>query len=104
MILSVGMAIRQRLRRQLFFIGLLIIVAGVVAASDPLPEKADEIILRTEGMISQAPLVGMLVFVLLAMLSAAITGYRRTAARVSYATNSWHQAESRSLVDTASNN
>jgi uncharacterized membrane protein YdjX (TVP38/TMEM64 family) len=53
-------------------VGLLIIVAGLIAASDTLHDKTEAIILWTEGVISQAPLVGMLVFVLLAMLSAMV--------------------------------
>ncbi|MGI9205065.1 MAG: TVP38/TMEM64 family protein [Woeseiaceae bacterium] len=72
MLLSVGMAIRQHLQRHILTIGLLIIVVGLIAASETLHDKTEAIILWTEGMISQAPLVGMLIFVLLAMLSAMV--------------------------------
>jgi uncharacterized membrane protein YdjX (TVP38/TMEM64 family) len=66
------MAFRRHLRRHLLIVGLLIIVAGLIAASDTLHDKTEAIIFWTEGVISQAPLLGMLVFVLLAMLSAMV--------------------------------
>lgn len=66
------MAFRWHLRRHLLIAGLLIIVAGLIAASDTLHDKTEAIIFWTEGVISQAPLLGMLVFVLLAMLSAMV--------------------------------
>ncbi len=66
------MAFRWHLRRHLLIVGLLIIVAGLIAASDTLHDKTEAIIFWTEGVISQAPLLGMLVFVLLAMLSAMV--------------------------------
>jgi len=66
------MAIRRNLQRHLLVLGALIIVAGLVAASDTLHDRTQEIIVWTEGIISQAPLLGMLVFVLLAMLSAMV--------------------------------
>ena len=66
------MAIRRNLQRHLLVLGALIIVAGLVAASDTLHNRTQEIIVWTEGIISQAPLLGMLVFVLLAMLSAMV--------------------------------
>lgn len=91
MLLSVVMAIRQHLRRHILVIGLLIIVAGLIAASDSLHDKAEEIILWTEGMISQAPLVGMLVFVLLAMLSAMVAFFS-SALLAPIAVNAWGPA------------
>ena len=42
------------------------------AASDTLHDKIEEIIIWTEAAISEAPLLGMLVFVLLSMLSAMV--------------------------------
>lgn len=66
------MAIRRNLQRHLLILGVLVIVAGVVTASDTLHDRTQEIIIWTEGVISQAPLLGMLVFVLLAMLSAMV--------------------------------
>jgi uncharacterized membrane protein YdjX (TVP38/TMEM64 family) len=66
------MAHRRYLRRHLLTIGLLIVVAGLVAASDTLHNRTEEIIYWTEGLISQAPVLGMFVFILLAMLSAMV--------------------------------
>lgn len=66
------MALRRNLRRRFLIVGMLIIVAGLIAASDTLHDQTEAIIFWTEGMISQAPLLGMLVFVLLAMLSAMV--------------------------------
>ena len=66
------MIIHHRLRRHILIIGTIIIVAGLIAASDTLHDKSAEIIIWTEAKISEAPLLGMLVFVLLAMLSAMV--------------------------------
>ncbi len=66
------MAIRRNLQRHLLILGVLIIVVGLVAASDTMHDKIQEIIVWTEGIISKAPFLGMLVFVLLAMLSAMV--------------------------------
>jgi uncharacterized membrane protein YdjX (TVP38/TMEM64 family) len=64
------MASRRNLRRRLLIIGTLIVVAGLIAASDTLHDKTETIIFWAEGLISKAPLLGALVFLLLAMLSA----------------------------------
>lgn len=66
------MALSGNLRRRLLIVGMLIIVAGLIAASDTLHDKTEVIIVWTEDLISQAPLLGMLVFLLLAMLSAMV--------------------------------
>ncbi len=66
------MTLRRNVQRRFLIIGTLIVVAGLIAASDSLYEGREAIILWTEGMISQAPLLGMLVFVLLTMLSAMV--------------------------------
>jgi len=66
------MTLRRNLQRHFLIIGVLITVAGLITASDTLHDKTEAIILWTEGMISQAPLLGMLVFVLLAMISAMV--------------------------------
>jgi len=66
------MTIRRNLRHHFLIVGALIIVAGLVAASDTLHDNTEAIIFWTEGMISQAPVLGMLAFVLLAMLSAMV--------------------------------
>jgi len=66
------MAFRRILQRHLVSIGLLIFLAGLIAASDTLHGKSEAIIFWTENLIAQAPLLGMLAFVLLAMLSAMV--------------------------------
>jgi uncharacterized membrane protein YdjX (TVP38/TMEM64 family) len=66
------MAHRRNLRRHFLILGMLIIAAGLIAASDTLHGKSEAIVFWAEGMISQAPLLGMLVFVLLAMISAMV--------------------------------
>jgi len=63
---------RSNLQRHLLIIGLLIVVAGLIAASDTLHNKTEAIIFWTENLIAQAPLLGMLAFLLLAMLSAMV--------------------------------
>jgi uncharacterized membrane protein YdjX (TVP38/TMEM64 family) len=65
-----AMVIRHNLRRHILIVGMLIIVAGLIAASDTLHDKSEIIIFWAEDLISQAPLLGMIVFVLLAMISA----------------------------------
>jgi uncharacterized membrane protein YdjX (TVP38/TMEM64 family) len=66
------MTIRDRLQRHTLIIGTIIIIAGLFAASDTLHDKSEQIIVWTEAVISEAPLLGMLLFVLLAMLSAMV--------------------------------
>lgn len=72
MLLCISMPFRRNLQRHLLIVGALIVGAGLVAASDTLHDRTGQIILWTESMISQAPLLGMLIFVLLAMLSAMV--------------------------------
>lgn len=67
------MTVRHNLQRRIVIVGTLIILAGLFTASDTLHDKTEEIIVWTEGAISQAPLLGMVVFVGLAMLSAMVT-------------------------------
>lgn len=64
------MTIRHTLQRHILTIGSIIIVAGLIAASDTLHDKTAEIIVWIEALISRFPALGMLVFVLLAMASA----------------------------------
>jgi len=66
------MAIRGNLQRHLLLLGALIIIVGLVTASETMHDKTQELIVWTEGLISNAPLLGMLAFVLLAMLSAMV--------------------------------
>lgn len=66
------MTIHHKLQRHIVIVGMLIVVAGFVAASDTLHDKVDELIVWSEGIIGLKPLLGMAVFVLLAMLSAMV--------------------------------
>lgn len=66
------MSIRDYLQRHITIVGTLIVVAGLIAASDSLHDRTAEIIAWMEGAISQAPALGMAVFVLLSALSAMV--------------------------------
>lgn len=66
------MAFRRNLQRHLVSIGLLIFLAGLITASDTLHGRTEAIVVWTENLIAQAPLLGMLAFLLLAMLSAMV--------------------------------
>ena len=64
------MPIRHTLQRHILVIGSIIVVAGLIAASDTLHGQTEQIIVWIEALISRFPVLGMLVFVLLAMVSA----------------------------------
>jgi len=66
------MTFRRNLQRHLVSIGFLIFLAGLIAASDTLHGKTEAIVVWIENLIAQAPLLGMLAFLLLAMLSAMV--------------------------------
>jgi uncharacterized membrane protein YdjX (TVP38/TMEM64 family) len=66
------MTVRHSLQRRIVIVGTFIILAGLFTASDTLHDRTGEIIVWTEGVISQAPLLGMVVFIGLAMLSAMV--------------------------------
>lgn len=66
------MTSHRNLQRNLLVLGILIVVAGLIAASDTLHDTTQAAIVWAEDIISRAPLLGMLVFVLLAMLSAMV--------------------------------
>jgi len=51
---------------------MLIIAVGLVAASETLHDKTEALIVWAEGVIAVMPAVGMVVFVVLAMLSAMV--------------------------------
>lgn len=60
----------HRLRRHIAIVGLLILAVGFVAASETLHERSGALIVWIEGVIAGAPILGMVIFVGLAMLSA----------------------------------
>ncbi len=64
------MLIGSPYQRHILILGVIVILAGFIAASDALHAKSEEIIVFAEAVISRAPLLGMLLFVLLAMVSA----------------------------------
>ncbi len=66
------MTIRDYLQRHILIVGIFIVVVGLVAASDTLHDRTEEIIVWTEAVVSQAPVLGMVLFVLLSMVSAMI--------------------------------
>jgi uncharacterized membrane protein YdjX (TVP38/TMEM64 family) len=66
------MSIRDYLQRHIVIVGTFIVVAGLIAASDTLHDRTAEVIVWMEAVISQAPILGMAIFVLLSMFSAMV--------------------------------
>lgn len=66
------MGIRDNLQRHIVIVGTLIVIVGLITASDTLHDRTEEMIVWFEGAIAQAPLLGMVSFVLLAMISAMV--------------------------------
>ena len=66
------MVVHRNMQRNIIVVGLAILAAGLIAASDALHDGTGEIIAWMQGTISQAPLLGIVGFVLLAMISAMI--------------------------------
>ena len=66
------MTIREYLQRHILLVGIFIVIVVLNAASDTLHDRTAEIVVWTEGVISKAPVVGMFLFVLLAMISAMV--------------------------------
>lgn len=64
------MHIPRPYERHILILGVVVILAGLIAASDALHAKSEEIIVFAEGLISRVPVLGMLLFVLLTMVSA----------------------------------
>lgn len=64
------MKIRDAFKRHLLLLGLLIMVAGLIAGSEILLDKSHEIIMLAEPVIAGYPLLGRLLFILLAVGSA----------------------------------
>ena len=66
------MTARHRLQRHVVIVGILIIAVGLAAGSDSLHARSEALVEWARNLISTAPLLGMLVFVLLAMVSAMV--------------------------------
>ena len=64
------MFISQSYRRHLVLLGIIITVACFITSSDVLHTSSEELIASAETIISESPRLGMLLFVLLAMVSA----------------------------------
>ncbi len=63
------MTYRHQFQRHLLILGILILVVGLVTASDTLHGQIERLILWAEGVIAESPRLGMLAFLLLSMLS-----------------------------------
>ena len=57
-------------QRHLALLGLIIILAGLAAGSDAVYARGEELIALCEGAIAQFPLLGIALFILLALTSA----------------------------------
>ena len=61
---------RRQVQVRTLVVGLVVLIAGLVAASDVLHGKTEELLAATETVISRFPVLGALLFVILAMASA----------------------------------
>ncbi|MGI9326626.1 MAG: TVP38/TMEM64 family protein [Pseudomonadales bacterium] len=75
-------------QRHVLLAGILLLIAGLVAASDTLRNYAAIAIVWTEGVIAHAPILGLVVFVLLAMTSAMLAFFS-SAVLAPIAVNAW---------------
>jgi len=64
------MRIRDAFNRHILVLGALIIIAGLIAGTETLLDKSHEIIMLVESAIIEYPVLGKLLFVLLALVSA----------------------------------
>lgn len=64
------MKIQDAFNRRILLLGMLIIIAGLVAGTEALFDKSHEIIMFAESAITDHPVLGRLAFVLLALISA----------------------------------
>ena len=61
---------RDAFNRHILLLGMLIVIAGLIAGTETLHDKSHEIIGRVESAITGYPVLGKLLFVLLALVSA----------------------------------
>ncbi len=64
------MKIRGAFNRHILLLGTLILVAGLIAGTETLLDRSHEIIMLAESAIADYPLLGRLLFILLAVASA----------------------------------
>ncbi|MGI9228033.1 MAG: TVP38/TMEM64 family protein [Gammaproteobacteria bacterium] len=69
------MTIRNLFHKRIVLLGTIIILAALIVNVDVLYEISDEIIVFSEKIISQFPILGMLLFVILAIVSAMLAFY-----------------------------
>ena len=81
----------HRVLRHLIVVGVVVIVIGVIAASESLHKHADAIIVWSEGVIAMRPYLGMAVFVAMAMISAMVAFFS-SAVFVPVALYAWGEA------------
>lgn len=93
------MTVHHGQQRRIVIVGMLIIVAGLVAASDTLHDRTDETIVWAERVISQAPVLGMALFVVLAMISAMV-GFFSSAVFAPVAIYAWGKTITLALLWT----
>lgn len=91
------MTARDLLQRHVLIIGTMIFVVGLVAASDSLHDRIEDLIVWIEAAIAEAPVLGMLAFVLLSMLSAMVAFFS-SAVFVPVAIYAWGKAGSLALL------
>jgi uncharacterized membrane protein YdjX (TVP38/TMEM64 family) len=91
------MTVRQNLQRHIIIVGTLILVVGLFTASDTLRDRTEETITWIEAIIAQAPVLGMALFVLLAMISAMVAFFS-SAVFAPVAIYAWGKAATFSLL------
>ena len=64
------MKFRDAFNRHILLLGILIVIAGLIAGTETLLDKSHEIIEQVESAITGYPVLGRLLFVLLALASA----------------------------------
>lgn len=69
------MTIKNLFRKRILLLGLILIVAALVVKIDILYVNIEELIMLAETIISRHPVLGMLIFVLLAIVSAMLAFY-----------------------------
>lgn len=69
------MTIKNLFRKRIIFLGLILISAVLVVKIDILYVKIEELIILAEAIISMYPIIGLLIFVLLAIASAMVAFY-----------------------------
>ncbi len=82
------MTIRHIFQKRILLLSAIILLAAFIVNVDVLYEKSEEIIVFSEKIISQFPVLGMLLFVLLAAASAMLAFYS-SAILVPIAIYSW---------------